>query len=293
MKPPFPWPGGKSRWAEEVWSRFGTPAGYYEPFFGSGAVLLHRSQPCRREVVCDVNGYVVNFYRAVRSDPDAVAVHADWPTYSDDYDARRKHLLGWDGSRLGDDPEWCDAKAAGWWLWGVSNSIQPGIFPDPYRRRPYSKSNPGGCGCSAQRSFGERHDADLDGSRLLPLMRALAVRLARVVVLNRSWRACTSDTILMQKASGVLQDVAVFLDPPYRGVDLYTHHGDSPAIEAWEWACENGGRLKIAYCMHEGDFSAPDGWEVLTRPFKSQHRSRGRDDCIVFSPACSAPRRLW
>lgn len=42
LKAPFTWFGGKSRVARLVWERFGDPANYVEPFFGSGAILLGR-----------------------------------------------------------------------------------------------------------------------------------------------------------------------------------------------------------------------------------------------------------
>lgn len=42
LKAPFPWFGGKSKIANEVWRRFGDVPNYVEPFFGSGAVLLGR-----------------------------------------------------------------------------------------------------------------------------------------------------------------------------------------------------------------------------------------------------------
>ncbi len=37
LKAPFPWFGGKSRVAPDVWARFGDVANYVEPFFGGGA----------------------------------------------------------------------------------------------------------------------------------------------------------------------------------------------------------------------------------------------------------------
>ena len=40
---PFPWYGGKRRWAELIWSKLGNPGVYAEPFAGSLAVLLHRT----------------------------------------------------------------------------------------------------------------------------------------------------------------------------------------------------------------------------------------------------------
>ena len=64
---PFPWFGAKRRWAELVWERFGDDLGaYVEPFAGSLAVLLHRETPVPREVVCDLDGALCNFWRALR-----------------------------------------------------------------------------------------------------------------------------------------------------------------------------------------------------------------------------------
>ena len=42
IKTPFPYTGGKSSVAPEVWRRFGDVKNYVEPFFGGGGVLLNR-----------------------------------------------------------------------------------------------------------------------------------------------------------------------------------------------------------------------------------------------------------
>jgi site-specific DNA-adenine methylase len=52
LKAPFPWFGGKSRVADIVWDRFGDVANYVEPFFGSGAVLLHPAPRSRKRSRC-------------------------------------------------------------------------------------------------------------------------------------------------------------------------------------------------------------------------------------------------
>ena len=84
LKAPFPYFGGKSAVAAEVWRRFGNVKNYVEPFFGSGAVLLGRPHwrpdgPRLVETVNDADGLLVNFWRAVQRAPDAVALHADTP----------------------------------------------------------------------------------------------------------------------------------------------------------------------------------------------------------------------
>ena len=90
MKAPFPWFGGKSRCADIVWARFGDVKNYVEPFFGSGAVLLARPErhSGSTETVNDIDGYVVNFWRAIQADPETVAEYADWPVFECDLHAR-------------------------------------------------------------------------------------------------------------------------------------------------------------------------------------------------------------
>lgn len=58
LKAPFPYFGGKSRIAQEVWRRFGDTPNYVEPFLGSGAVLLGRPHDPGMETVNDADGLV-------------------------------------------------------------------------------------------------------------------------------------------------------------------------------------------------------------------------------------------
>ena len=126
LKAPFPYYGGKSRIAKIVWERFGKVDGYIEPFAGSLAVLLGCPYIPEREVVCDLSPHISNFWRAMKFDPDAVAESAYWPTFHHDLIAKHRWLNKWgidNSERLLDDPEYFDAKAAGWWAWGISNWI--------------------------------------------------------------------------------------------------------------------------------------------------------------------------
>ncbi len=63
-----------------------------------------------------------NFWRALQHDPDAVAEAADWPVNETDLTARHIWLVN-EGrerlARLHGDPDWYDAKVAGWWVWGL------------------------------------------------------------------------------------------------------------------------------------------------------------------------------
>ena len=156
LKAPFPWFGGKSRVAEQVWERLGNPTVYVEPFAGSLAVLLARLGGAGpREIVCDIDGGLINFWRAVRADPEEVAYHADYPTFHHDLTARHRYLKGWVSGmseRLSYDPYFYDSEMAGWWVWGISLWIGGGwCTSDPSDRIPWINKAPGGRGVNAQR----------------------------------------------------------------------------------------------------------------------------------------------
>lgn len=106
-----------------IWSRFGVVSNYVEPFFGSGAVLLKRPQPFDGvETVNDKDALIANFWRALSLDPEAVAFHADNPVNEADLHARHIWLVNQRETltaRLMGDPEYFDAKIAGWWVWGI------------------------------------------------------------------------------------------------------------------------------------------------------------------------------
>jgi site-specific DNA-adenine methylase len=133
-KTPFPWFGGKSKAAPLVWQLLGDCHHYVEPFFGGGAVLLNRPHPCNRpyysETVNDLDGLVVNAWRAMQYHPEETARHASWPVSELDKNARQIHVLNWRKNKnfelLAGTHDYCDPLIAGWWLWGTC--VQIGAF---------------------------------------------------------------------------------------------------------------------------------------------------------------------
>ena len=134
QKAPFPWFGGKSKAAPLVWSLLGDVEHYVEPFAGSLAVLLNRPHVPNRsyhsETVNDMDGLLVNAWRAIQWHPEETAAHASWPVSENDKHARQIALVRWREAGLVDklagSPKWCDTEMAGWWLWGVC--VQIGAF---------------------------------------------------------------------------------------------------------------------------------------------------------------------
>ncbi len=151
LRSPYPYFGGKSAIARMVWERFGAVRNYVEPFCGSLAMLLARpathfegdTQPI--ETVNDLNAWLTNFWRAVQADPEAVAYYADWPVSELDLHARGDWLFYREGvdewvEQLRSDPEFYDAKSAGWWCWGqcswIGDGWGPRALPHGNRTRP-------------------------------------------------------------------------------------------------------------------------------------------------------------
>ncbi|NIP95991.1 MAG: hypothetical protein GWO24_22155, partial [Akkermansiaceae bacterium] len=95
------------------------------------AVLLGRPHPANRayysETVNDLDGLVVNAWRAIQWFPEEVAHAASWPVSEADKQARQIAVLKWRDERVLDllagSAEWCDPVMAGWWLYGVACQI--------------------------------------------------------------------------------------------------------------------------------------------------------------------------
>lgn len=177
LRAPFPWFGGKRRIAPVIWERFGEVANYIEPFAGSLAVLLARPHAPRVETVNDKDAYVANFWRAVSHDPDAVAAYADWPVNEADLHARHQWLVSSGRERvdrLTSDPDYFDAKVAGWWVWGLCLWIGTGWCVNPgWRGRGNAAAK--GRGINAARSVDWMPRPDLSA----PNGRGDALRLER------------------------------------------------------------------------------------------------------------------
>lgn len=91
---PFPYFGSKRHAAGLIWQALGDVASYCEPFAGSLAVLLRRpGGPGRIETINDLSGHIANFGRSVKSQPEEVARHLDYPVIEQDLHARHRWLL--------------------------------------------------------------------------------------------------------------------------------------------------------------------------------------------------------
>ena len=333
-KAPFPYFGGKAAIADEVWARLGSVGRYVEPFAGSLAVLLCRPEPfVGREIVNDLDGLLVNVWRAMKADPVAVAEWADWPPTESDMHARHAWLVGQRESltsRLEGDPDWYDAKAAGWWLWGIGLWIGGGWCSGtgPWRVADGQLLHAGDDGQGVHRQLLHAGDdgrgvhrkllhAGDDGreaatarastgnaARLASSFAVLAERLQGVMVMAGDWARVVTPAVLHSGGNGV---TGVFLDPPYadtatRASDLYAKDSESIAHEVREWAIANGDdpRLRIALCGYVGEHAMPDSWSELAwkaaggyeGQSKNGRTGNSKRERVWFSPHCHRPG-LW
>jgi len=320
---PFPYFGGKSRIAAEIWARLGDTPNYIEPFFGSGAVLLARPDEHdwahRTETVNDKDGYVANFWRAVQAAPDEVAHWADWPVSENDLHARHYWLLERKESivaKLEGSPDWYDAKVAGWWVWGMCAWIGSGwcsgqgpwrvidgeLVHAPAKGNGVNRKRPhlGDAGRGINRQLPHLGDAgrgpcDEWSEHLRSIMGALSDRLRRVRVCSGDWtRVCGTTPTIKNGLTGV------FLDPPYsdgaRRKDLYVEDSMIAAHAVREWAIARGDNpmYRIALCGYDTEHVMPDGWRVWRWKAHGGYGSQGngsgranaKRECVWFSPYC-------
>ena len=285
MKPPFPWFGGKSRVWHLVWQRFGDVDNYVEPFAGSLAVLLNRPSPPRTETANDEDSYLANFWRALQQAPDEVAHYADWPVNEADLHARHRWLLDRADfrQRMHTDPDYYDAKIAGWWVWGLCSWIGSGWCAEDFYAGNESQQLPhlgnpgrgvhrpsqklphlGGPGQGVHRPSqqlphlggGYSHLQGIQReTNLYAYMRALAARLRGVRVCCGDWQRVLGPSVTFKHGL-----TGVFLDPPYsaeadRYETLYSVDDLSIAHDVRAWAVANGDNplLRIALCGYTGE----------------------------------------
>lgn len=321
LKAPFPWFGGKSSVAAEVWAALGDVDNYVEPFAGSLAVLLGRPAHHKRgiETVNDRDEYIANFWRALAADPDAVAHYADWPVNECDLFSRHLWLVNTGKARMqagmAADPEWYDAKIAGWWVWGICSWIgggwcsgrgpwtlrdgvlvkEPGAGQGVNRRRVHLGNGRGVNRRRVHLGNGLGVNRKLRGD-IYAYMSALSDRLRYVRVACGDWSRVVTDGAMAHGAT-----VGVFLDPPYsteadRDMNIYAVDDGDVAHDVRRWAIANGDnpRLRIVLAGYDGEHDMPDNWRCMAwkamggmgnrgsgRGSANRHRER-----LWFSPHC-------
>jgi DNA adenine methylase len=290
MKSPFSWFGGKSKVAKVVWSGLGEVSNYVEPFAGSLAVLLSNPKIPKIETINDLDCGLSNFWRAISNSPDEVAKWTDYPVNETDLHAKHKWLI----ERLTDDfrknmdsdPDFFDARMAGYWVWGQCASVgnnwlqQKGL-----KALPMLSSAGGGV-------HGLTYNIKED-------FRKLQTRLRRVRVACGDWsRVVTPSITYASKGLGDKDITGVFLDPPYEASVRDKVYKEDKDIfkQVCKWAIENGShpRMRIVLCGYDGDHGIPDTWQTyawktgggMSALGSGRGKENANKEVIYFSPHC-------
>jgi site-specific DNA-adenine methylase len=321
LKAPFPWFGGKSRAASLIWPRFGAVVNYVEPFAGSLAVLLARPGEPSNEIVNDLDCYVANAWRAIKFSPSEVAAYCDWPVNEADLHARHTWLHGRKEfrERMKVDPDFYDARVAGFWIWGLSCWIGANFCrPRPQealphltggkgvaRKVPHLTGGKGDRGVNALRLRDGAQSSSPDGrsrcgaqsQNLLDWFSILSNRLRFTKIVCGDWSR------VLTKASTYGQGLtAVLLDPPYDADghdDVYGEMSRGLSKPVREWAISNGSNplLRIALCGYAGEHTFPDDWDCVEwkamggYAAAAGHGENSQRERIWFSPHCLAPKQ--
>lgn len=183
IKPPAPYYGGKTRLAPWIATLLEPHHRYVEPFMGTAAVLLAK-QPSKLEVINDLDGDVVTFFRVLRDRPDELERACRLTPY-----ARAEFLDVREPVDGLDDIE----RARRWWC-----RVVQGFNSSPGRWAT-------GWSLSVRRGTSEPSTA----ANLVERFEAIAERLRRVAIEN------TDALELITRMDDV--DTAFYCDPPYLG----------------------------------------------------------------------------
>ncbi|MCL2735635.1 MAG: DNA adenine methylase [Propionibacteriaceae bacterium] len=283
LRAPFAYMGGKIGAAQQVWGLFGDPKAYVEPFCGSAGVLLNRpgGGRGRTEILNDMDGWLVNAWRAITHDPEQVARLCREPLMETNYHARRawlhdhrdQTLTTW----LEGHPLHYDTVTAAWWITAQSWSIG-----DPFEKGPWNlhqdhlvRTGDSGTGLTRKlpnitRSGGV-YSKSMD---TVAWLRALADRLTGVIVMCGDWTRVV-------KPSLIDRDTAVFLDPPYQqGGERYAHGSTTISDDVRQWCVQHTDHTIILCGYHtDHDELLDHGWARV--PAKTWQSGRGKNRTVT------------
>jgi len=293
MRQLFPYFGRKYRIASEINRRFGAVDTRIDAFTGSSSWIL-ASPPVKYEIVNDLDGYVVNYLRAVKYAPEEVARHLDFPRAELELVARHHYVrdkLPELVARLGGDPDYYDPVLAARWAYVMAYSIMHG------------HQRAGGWLVKDGRLVYERGKGRIRVSlsskarlltrlvnerRVFEYVAALSERLRGVQVYWNDFEVVAGKA--KQPEFGV---VGILLDPPYPR-HLRDFDYDTDGADVWHraarWAVANGDnpKLRIAVCGYndaESDALFPPEWARFA--WRRSGIGKNKDnECIWFSPHC-------
>jgi DNA adenine methylase len=112
MKPPLTYYGGKQMLSKLIVSLIPPHKIYCEPFFGGGAVFFSKS-PSKLEVINDINGELINFYRVIKTKFKKLEKEVKCTLHSRESHQAANIILGY--------PQLFDDIKRAWAIWTLAN----------------------------------------------------------------------------------------------------------------------------------------------------------------------------
>jgi len=327
---PYVYFGGKQSVVPPIFQRLGYTPNFIDPFFGGGSALWMnpafdwylgnwKDKRTHIETVNDIDGYVSNFWRAVKNEPSAVAAYADNPVNEIDLHARHIWLVEKKNSLpdyLMGNPDYYDAKIAGYWVWGISvwlgggfcSGKGPWISKNGIITKKEQQSDIGisrqlpslsnaGQGVTRRRSYLSNAGQSMTKERaehLICYFSKLRDRLRNVRVTNGDWKRVMTPSVTTR-----IGLTGMILDPPYNISDrtmVYSHDSVTMAADVIVWATDNGDNklFRIALCGYD-NYDMPANWERYSWQARGGLSTSNNDnrkrETIWFSPHCLKPNK--
>lgn len=321
LKAPFPYFGGKSKIAEQVWTLFGGVKNYVEPFAGSAAVLLARPEGFKGpETINDFSCFVVNAWRAIRDNPNDLAELLVGPVCEVNTEAEHAALMrsGEDlRDRLG-DPAYSDMALAAYWVRGANEWIGSGwaggegpwswTKASGWQKRDRKLPHLGDAGKGIKRKLPHLGNAGKGINRQLPhLGNAGTGQYEQRVGWVSNWLCALRDRLcevritcgdferVLGESSTIKHGLTgVFLDPPYDGTE-YVYGTKIPVSKrVFDWCAGETAnpllRIILAGRGTEHDGLLQHGWGKsvwTTNRGYSKDANEGRtEEALWYSPSC-------
>jgi DNA adenine methylase len=282
---PIPYFGSKRLIAPKVWEMFGNVDRFVDPFMGGASVLLNRPHTLKKtqtEIVNDIDGHLVNFYRAIKYAPDELAERTKTIRSAVDVVAYSRMLQRSQDTiaAMCDDIRFYDIDLALAYLYVVTLRIgSTHIYHKPVVI--HTGDNKG----IFALSFDER----------IAYLRWLSERLTNVIIPCMDWKQLLDSKVGIGIAgigNGWGNSIGLFLDPPYqfnlRTSGLYRHENNVSA-DVRKYALQHGDNphFRIAVCGYEGEHDqlGREGWHAHIWKGKKGYGTK-RPEIIWFSPYC-------
>lgn len=322
---PGPYFGNKTKIVSKVWERFGNVDTAVDLCCGTGSFIFRRplshfANGNRKEVLNDINAFLVNFFRAVQHDPEGVAKYANNPVHELDLISRYRYLAFYEKRKFvrqfRDDPEFYDVKRAGYFIWGLCGwigltefmSLEGNNFhklPEMTAMKGVNKIE------KVNWASNKLWTVDQKSDKVFTQMTAIANRLRYVMTSCGSWKRVIKSQSFIDKGT-----FGIFGDPPYPE----TYNKDASCRPTYGGMKQTGEQIRdemldrlgtigsqknvrIAICGYSGDgyevLVEKKGWDEMAWTATGGYANQGKEETrknrfkerIWFSPHCLKPSR--